>query len=345
MSDTIECAADAAAVGMREFTASGHQSASDLSGFLWSVAIFAAREQPGELIATIGSIVQAASQPTVIDVMVNGNHELAAEIGKRIAMTPIVVDSIRIRVWSIPLGGKAHAWNEYVHLVWPGTRLAFFVDGYARPRLDAFELLAAGVASAPAALAGTGVPSSGRTAHKLGAEMLREGGLQGSFFVLKESVMNEFRDSGFRLPLGLYGFDTLLGAVLAFGLDPSKNQWNAKGCILIHPEVTWTSDKKNWWRPSVVRTQYKRILNNALRVLVIQATKNYLAQRKLPPEQLPRTVEDFVLGWVNDNPDDARKTLRESPLSRLALAKLREPRNWSVAKQAPKLIYASRGTT
>jgi len=311
----------------------------------WSVAIFAARETPEELLATIDAIAQAATEPTVIDVMVNGNPGLAAEITALSATMSPPEDSVCLRVWSLALGGKAHAWNQYLHFVWPGTETAFFVDGYARPRPDAFRLLAAAMSSAPRSLAGTGIPSSGKSAQRAREELLRDGGLQGNFFAIKQSAMHALRDSNFELPLGLYGFDSLLGAVLAFGLDPSKHPWSVKEFILVHPDVTWTVDEKKWWRYSTVKTHFKRILNNALRVLVVQATKNFLAQRKLPPEQLPRTVEDFVLDWVKRCPDEARKTLWKSPLCRLALAKLREPRDWSAAEQAPAMLYASSSAT
>jgi len=314
-------------------------------GALWSVAIFAARETPEVLLLTIDAIVRAASKPTVIDVMVNGNPGLAAQITHILAITPISGGFAHIRVWSVPLGGKAHTWNQYLHLVWPGRGLAFFVDGYARPMPDALELLAAGMAADQVAIAGTGIPTSGRTAPHLREQMQREGGLQGNFFALKEAAMHQLKNTNFRLPLGLYGFDTLLGAVLGFGLDPARNPWNAKGYILVHQAVTWSIDAKKWWRYAEIKTHSKRILNNALRVLVIQATKNFLAQRKLPPEQLPRTVEEFVLSWVENYPDDARQTLWRSPLSRLALQKLRAPRDWSAAALAPQQVFATQSVT
>jgi hypothetical protein len=244
-------------------------------------------------------------------------------------------------VWTIPLGGKAHAWNQYVHFVWPGTGLAFFVDGYARIEPDGFRLLAAAMSKSTEALAGGGVPA-GQKASGLRDDAHREDGLHGALFALKEAVMNELRDKHFRLPLGLYGFDSLLGAVLAFGLDPSKNQWDEQRYIVLHPDVTFRIEKKQWWRYTVIKTQFNRILNNALRTLVEEATKEFLAQRKRPPEQLPRTVSDFVLAWVRENPKEAQKTLRKSPICRLALKKLREPRDWSAAEQLPRLLYTSR---
>lgn len=313
----------------------------DSSKFRWTVAIFSAREQSHELIATINSILQACTEPTVIDVMVNGNIDLAEEIAGLIEMMVLSPESPVIRVWSIPLAGKAHAWNQYVHLIWPGSRLAYFVDGYARVEPNGFQLLAESMATATQALAGGGVPVSGRTANQLREHTLRVGGLHGALFVLKEAVMIEMRDRAFKLPLGLYGFDSLLGAVLAFGLDPLRNQWDIRKYVILHPDVTFTIDEKKWWRYSVIKTQFRRILNNALRTLVVRATIDFLAHRKLPPEELPRTVEEFVLKWVRNCPDEARKLQWKSPVCRLVLRKLREPRDWSAAEQAPKLVYAS----
>jgi hypothetical protein len=171
---------------------------------------------------------------------------------------------------------------------------------------------------------------------------LREGGLHGCFFALTEVAMDEFRGKNIRLPLGLYGFDTLLGAILGFGLDPLKNQWDVKKFIYVHPEVTWSIDEKKWWRYSVIKTQMKRILNNALRVLVAGATKDHLAHRKLPPNQIPKTTEEFVLSWVQKNPKEAQKVLWRSPLSRFILRRLTEPNDWSSANRPPKLIFVNR---
>ena len=307
--------------------------------YSWCVAVFAARETPLQLLATINAIVHAAHEPTVIDVMVNGNSSLAREFAALVKTTgqlPV------IRIWLVALGGKAHAWNQYVHLVWPGAMNTFFVDGYASIHPNALELLATGMSSSPHSIAATALPTSGASASTLREQMTRHGGLTGALFALKESTMGELRTRDIRLPLGLYGFDTLLGAVLGFGLDPAKNEWNPQKYILVHPEVTFTIPTKKWWRYSDVKTQLNRILNNALRVLVIQATKNFLAYRKLPPEHLPRTIEDFILGWMQMDPPGASRTLWKSPLCWVALNKLRHPKDWSAAELPPNMLYASR---
>lgn len=303
----------------------------------WSVAVVSSREKPEELMATIRSICDAAKQDTVIDVMVNGNQSLALAISNLLAAEGEGL-TCETRVWSIPLGGKAHAWNHYVHLVWPGAKLAFFVDGYVKVASNSLQVLANGISSS-GAIAGTGVPSSGRTAGQLKSRMLNEGGLHGNLFALTRNAMSVLRSKGFRLPLGLYGFDTVLGAVVGFGLDPAKNDWNPKERIFACADVTWTNPEKKWWRYSDVRGQFNRTLSNALRVLVREATKYFFARQKIDIEKIPATVEEFVLTWARDCPTEVRATLLKAPVSYLALDKLRQSRDWSAAVLPPKLIF------
>lgn len=307
----------------------------------WSVAIFAAREKAAELRTTIEAVVQAARKPMVIDVLINGNPQLAAEVSQWPKNVINLSSDTVLRVWSILLGGKAHAWNQYIHFVWPGSDVAFFIDGYVRVEKNSMQYLSSEMAKSPVAIAGTGVPGSGRTAAQLRERTVNEGALHGNFFALKSKVMLSFREKGFRLPLGLYGFDTLLGGVLGFGLDPAKNKWSPKEFILANPEVTWFHAEKKWWRYSDVITQFNRISNNSLRILVRKATQNFLERRKLPPELLPPTVKDFVLNWIKECPREAKLTLLASPLSWLALRKLRRHKDWSAADIPPKLIFTT----
>jgi hypothetical protein len=309
----------------------------------WSVAVLASREQPTELLATIDTILESAEKQTVIDIMVNGNPDLATKISKLIAQqVDINEHSSVIRVWSLLLGDKANTWNQYLHRVWSGSGIAFFVDGYCRLSPNALRLLEEGMLSAPNSLAGTSVPTTGRSATRWREAVLNEGGLVGGFFAFKESVMKELRAKNFNLPLGLYGYDATLGAVIAFGLDPAKNQWKSKERIFAHPAVTWITNDKKWWRPSDVKSHISRTLKSGLRVLVGQAVRDFFELRKLPPEQLPRTTEEFVLNWVKNNPIEARKTQWRSPLGYLALRKLRKARDWSAAEIPPTLVYSSK---
>lgn len=307
--------------------------------FTWAVAVFASRENPSQLLSTINAIKAAdENERTLIDIMVNGNPQLASDISKLLRVSKSSTSSLVIRVWSISLGDKAHAWNQYVHQVWPGARCSFFVDGYVRVEPSALRLLDDGLTSCPGSLGGTGAPTTGRTAANSRRHLLAEGGLQGNLFALKKDTMNQLRQRKFNLPLGIYRTDSTLGAALAFGLDPSRHEWDLKGRIFVHPEVTWTTDERKWWHYAEIKSQFRRILRQAQGVLENKAVQNCLAHQKMAPEKLPYTVSELVLEWMQHYPDDARLVLRKNPLSKFALKKFSKHRDWSSAMQPPQLV-------
>lgn len=306
--------------------------------FEWAVAIFAARESASELILTVDSVIFAALKSTIINVLVNGNDALAKDISEMLRPYQTTGSRSTIRVWTIALGDKAHAWNQYVHHVHPNARVHFFVDGYVCLSPDALGLLDDGLTARPDSLGGTGVPTSGRTASRLRQQMLSQGGMHGNLFALKAQTMHSLRQMHFRLPLGLYRTDSTLGAALAFGLNPSKYEWDIKTRVYVHPEVTWTTSKKKWWRYAEVKSQFKRILRQGQGVLENRAVENFLAFQKHSPEQLPRTAAELVLDWINSHPKEARSLFWQAPLSRLALKKFHLPHDWSKADVLPQLI-------
>lgn len=306
--------------------------------YVWAVAVFAARESASELLLTIKAVIASANKHTVVDIMVNGNVQLALEVSELLKCTQLATPLLKIRVWSIALGDKAHAWNQYVHHVCPSAKLYFFVDGYVHLKSDALRLLDDGLAAHPESLAGTGVPTTGRTAMGLRQQMLAEGGIHGNLFVLKAQTMHMLRQIHFNLPLGIYRTDPTLGAALAFGLDPSKHQWDIKNRVFVHPQATWTTSEKKWWRYAELKSQFKRVLRQGQGALENKAVENFLAVQKHPPELLPRTAAELVLGWVKNNPLKANAVLWRAPLSRLALKKFHEPRDWTNADVSPQLI-------
>lgn len=314
-------------------------TAQPLAGFRpdWAIVIFASQETAETLLSTIIAAAKAARYFSVIDVVVNGNSTLVTLIVDHIKRYAFWESTV-VRIWWIELADKAHAWNSYVHQIWPGGKLTFFIDGYARVCPDALELLEISLSSSLYSLAGSGVPTSGRTAAALRAQMLQQGGIHGNLYVLKEYTMNELRRKNFNLPLGVYRTDPTLGAVLAFGLDPSKHHWDSRKYIYIHPYATWTVDDKIWWKYSNIASQIKRKLRQAQGILEVHAVRNFLAREKRPPEQLPRTVEELVFEWMRLRSREAMRLLFTRPLTWLAIQRLRKPKDWTVAIKPPKLL-------
>lgn len=303
----------------------------------WSVAIFAAREPAPTLAACIRAALAAGkSENTVIDVLVNGNRALAEQTAQSADFGIPAGGNASVRTWFIPVGDKAHAWNEYVHRLWEGGT-AYFIDGYAEVRANALALLAAGLRDAPDALGATGVPTSGRSAEALRRLMLKEGGIHGNLFAIREPVMAAIRQRAFRLPLGLYRTDSLIGAALVYRLDPGQNNWDMTR-MFVHPEATWDVRQTATWKPKDLWGQYKRKLRQAQGVLENRAVRQHLAVEKRSPEALPVTVSELVEKWIANCPEEARSIFLKQPLTMYAARKLRQPRDWSGTSSPPVLL-------
>lgn len=305
----------------------------------WAIVIFAARESPDLLLLTLKAALAASRNTAHVDILVNGNPELATAIAGlsgtslRPDMAPLV------RVWSLAQGDKANTWNSYLHHIWQGESISFFIDGYVRLNPDAIELLGNAVEAQPTVLGGTGVPSMGRTAAAMRAHMAEHGGFHGNLCCIKGEVIRQIRQRNIRLPFGLYRVDSLMGALLSFGLDPCNNSWD-RHRILVHPEASWQTDTRHWWRPSDVKAQVKRILRQARGVLENEAVKQLFVAQKIQPEQLPTTARALVLQWVEHCPEQVHAILSKSILARKALKEIQTTADKLADGCPPTLIHS-----
>lgn len=300
-----------------------------------SVAIIASREDVATLKNCIDSVIRACKgKPAVIDVLVNGNPQLAQQA----ATSPLEgAQPHTVRIWSIRQGDKAHAWNEYVHRIWPQRGDAIFVDGYVEVEADAFDALDGALAALPDAWGATGVPTSGRSAGHLREQMLREGGFHGNLNLLREHVLHKLKTSGFRLPLGLYRTDSLTGALLMFGLDPAAHTWD-KRRIAVAPGAVWTVRAIGKLSYRNLVAHWKRMLRQAQGDLENRGVREHLAVKRLAPPLLPATSQALVRGWIAAQPAQARQLFRKHPLCAYAAWRLRAPRDWSAAAVAPVMV-------
>lgn len=308
-----------------------------LSG--WSVAIMSSRES----IATLSPSIQAAlgatiDKPAVIDIIVNGDQSLAAEVGTHIqSLRAIGRAPKRMRAWFLAHADKAHAWNTCLHEMWSGSELAYFIDGYVRLMPDSLALIAQGLDATPNALAATGVPTVGRSAKALRDKMLASGGIHGNLYAVRGEVLMQLRERGFRLPLGIYRTDPLLGAVICFNLNPADNEWDTKR-IFVHPQATWACPTLAWWRVHDLHKHANRVMRQAQGVLENLAVHEHLAVQKRRPEDLPSTVSDLVLNWLVAFPNKARSVFWRQPLCFLAVRKLLSRKDMPPTAAAPILV-------
>lgn len=309
----------------------------------WSVAIIASRENPDVLTRCITAVLQACSaQKATLDVLINGNPALASQIGVHIRHLDLGTNTVRI--WSIPAGDKANAWNEYVHRIWPSASHAFFVDGYVEVRPDAFMSLLERMENSEGALAASGVPSAGRSAPALREQMIRQGGLHGNMHLIHAETMAQLRNIGFRLPLGLYRTDSLIGAVLMFGLDTVKNRWDTKR-IAVAPDATWDIEGISNLNVKNALGQLKRRVRQAQGELENKALREHMSILRQPVNQLPDTSQVLVRKWLASNPAQARTIYLKRPLCLYAARKLRHQREWAADTITPSLLQECTGGT
>ena len=307
-----------------------------LKSFPWAVAIIAARETLDTLARTIRAAEEAsAGKDAIIDVLVNGNPDLAREAGAWVRAS--ARGSASVRVWFIARGDKAHAWNEYVHRIWPAGRTAFFLDGYAQPKPDGLTRLEASLAQDANVLGATGVPSSGRSAPSLRERMVRDGGFHGNMHAISADAMMQLCVAGVRLPLGLYRTDSLIGAILLFRLDPSSHQWDRRR-IVVNPEATWNISETTGLSLKNAVGQFKRRLRQAQGDLENRAVRDHLSVRRAPVNAMPKTARELVLAWIDANPGEAKHLYMRNPFRLYAANKQRAPQDWTAADRAPEMV-------
>ncbi|NTV70735.1 MAG: hypothetical protein HGA71_11360 [Azonexaceae bacterium] len=306
----------------------------------WAIAVFASRESVDTVENVLRSIVIACNGiETHIDVLINGNGYLAQSLGQRLRSEPIDLGrEHNVCVWSVKLGDKAETWNVYVHHLHPKANITFFIDGYVQPEASSLRELAIALKDSEHALAATGVPSLGRTAERHTKAMLREGGLQGGLFALSSLAMDEIVNQRFRLPIGLYRVDSLIGAAINFNFNPATNSW-APSRIRVQPSATYRYQTLRWWRIKDLITHLKRMRRQAQGALENQAVRNHLAHNRRSPGTLPRTARELVLSWWNSEHGPGWWQIIRHPSWLLALEHFKKIQDWSAAKQNPELVF------
>lgn len=306
-----------------------------------AVAITAARESVATLTDVVQATIIAAGPDSCIDVLINGNRPLATGLAAALANSrPEPDPGIAVNVWYLELGDKAQTLNVIFHTLRRNAHLFYFLDGYARPNQDAFAVLERALNSNTGALAATGIPSVGRSARQQGLAMQTSGGLHGNLFVLSRPAMDEIRQREFRLPMGLYRVDSLLGAVLNFNFDPARYPWTPSR-IVVAPEASWSFTPLSIWKLGDLQTHLKRVWRQTTGVLENMAVKDHLVRQRRPAEHLPATARELVLNWWHGGHGPSLLQRLRNPVWNLAIRKFKENRDWSNAAQPALRIYGN----
>ncbi|WP_052402034.1 glycosyltransferase family A protein [Muricoccus aerilatus] len=301
----------------------------------WSIAVFARNEA-----SSLGRCFEALAAATAglraeVSVVLNGTTDGSD------SAAPALMQALGLqgRVWSIPHADKSNAINQYLRRLRPPAGLHVFVDAYAAVAPDALRRLAARLAAEPLAMAAAAVPSAGRSAAALKADMLRYPGLHGSLFALRDGFVQRLVASGLRLPVGLYRGDGLLGSFVMHDLDAAGSPWRSP-LVAVVPEATWTLRPLRPWHPADLRRHWRRLVQQGRGRLERGAIRHTIYPGPGGPggfAALPENADRMILDWLSSTPDAAPDPRRD-PFAALALRRLRRAVPPAPAALEPRLV-------
>lgn len=260
------------------------------TGQQWAVAIFACNEQE-TIAACIASLERAANAGTIFTVILNGTKDASLSSIESFRHLPI-------RVYAIEQADKANAINTYLHQLRPLADCYFMVDAYVRVEPDALACLASALDRDPSVHIASAVPTTGRSAQAFARMLVGSGGVNGNLYVMRRAFVDRLVAAGFRIPLGLYRTDSLLGSMAAHDLDPLSVPWDRNRVPAV-AQARYSHRPLSPWRPQDLRRQYRRELNQTRGIIENLAIRDCIRSRGYGG--LPSHAATLVAGWIAEH--------------------------------------------
>jgi hypothetical protein len=262
----------------------------------YTVTVFAFRESARLLQSTVGSVLSAVTGRCCIDVIVNGNAPLAKGFSE-LTDEFILSEGCRLRVFSIPFGDKANAWNHHIHELALRSKYFIYIDGYISISRQAIQFIIGPLETNSSFLASSGVPTVGLTARSTRKQMYLYGGFHGSFCCLTSETVSRLRRALIRIPVGIYRTDSTLGAFLSFGLNPVANEWDPKTRIAAAKNATWQLSPEYRSLVNRIKSYFKRLERQRIGYFENLAVRFLLLEQKTPLSEFPSSSLELFRTW------------------------------------------------
>ena len=226
-----------------------------------SVVVFASNEA-ARIEGCLASLKSALAdwQDRCVTVIVNGSTDDTVLLARQ----QLQHWPQSVRLFEIPYGDKANAWNQYVHSLRPDAGWHVFVDGYLQ--FDDASLAALRTTllrGQPHILAATGLPAGDHTGALHMRQAVRShGGILGGLHALRGDFVTAIAERGLLLPIGMYRGDGLIGSFVCHALDPLNQPWD-KNRVAIVDAARWHGMRLSPWSVSDIRRHLNRILKQA----------------------------------------------------------------------------------
>jgi glycosyltransferase involved in cell wall biosynthesis len=255
-----------------------------------SIAVFAHNEADG-IAACLDSVYRGnPPKPFCIHVLANGCSDGTESLVEAYARA-----RPEVMLHSILLGDKSNAWNVYVHDLAADAAAHCFVDGDVRVEPGSIAALAQTLARAPRSNAAAALPATGRHVATFAREVRESHGLAGNLYALSGDFVRRVRAAGVRLPVGLIGDDSWVGALALMDLDPSSG-WH-KERVRICDDARFAFDSLRWHRPADARLYWRRRIRYGLRRWQTIMLRAHIAEHGLA--RLPRDVRELYSEYAH----------------------------------------------
>lgn len=302
-----------------------------MQGPVWSAAIFG-RNEAATLEPCLAALAVAGRGLALeVAVMLNGCTDDSPAIACR-ALERLGLSGA---VCQIPFADKSNAINVWLHRLAPVAETYVCVDAYAAVAPDALRRLGNALRETPGALAAAAMPSTGPSAARLRQAMLQHPGLHGSLFALRGSFVMRLRQAGFRLPVGLYRGDGLIGAMVMHDLNAPGTAWDTSRIALV-PEATWATPQLRPWRPSDLRRLLRRRVRQARGRLESGAFGEAIYGAGFGA--LPTDANRMIADWVAADPASRTPRPWRDPAGWIALRELLRAPPIDPASLEPRIL-------
>ncbi len=245
-------------------------------------------------------------------VVLNGSSDGSAQA--------LIEAAPRIRVpfsvYDIPYPDKSNAINQVIHRLWGGMDTGFMVDAYAMITPGAFAALSAGAGRAARGAGGGG--GAQRRAQRGGDGGGDDGASRPArlLFALRGDFVARMRETGFRIPAGLYRGDGLLGSAVMHDLDALGTPWT-NAFMAVAPDATWSFRPLSVWNHADRKRHWNRLLRQGRGELEDMAIKRIIYEGNYAA--LPAQASDLIRYLVREDRAEVLRCLKRRPLGILAI--------------------------
>lgn len=252
------------------------------------VAVFAHNEERN-IARSVGAIL-AEGVGARVHILANGCSDRTVELTRS-----LFSDNARVIVHDIPIGDKSNAWNLFVHEYADTAELYVFSDGDCEVCPGSLAALVNTASLNSAANAISALPRSGRKREHYAAEMTKNRDLAGNLYALTGQFVKRIREQGLRLPVGLVGDDSIVGAWAKMDLV-GPDSWDDEK-IAVSAEAGFTFDSVFPLSIRELRTFVRRLERYARRGYEIQMLQEH--HRQVGLVDYPVDVKDLYRRYAD----------------------------------------------